>query len=1056
MLNWNLQHSEFSEPPQLNYHERQSMNSSSQEKHPNNKPENPSGPLQQWLHPGGLRFWAIALMLAYTIGGFFLVPYLLKNGLVTYIEDDLGRSADINRIEFNPYVLSLRVTGFEIRDTDEVSLASFDQLFVNFQLSSLFNWAWTFDEISLLGSYVYFERFDSGDSRLSRLLDGASAESSPLEETETEEAIEQEEGLEKNALPRLLIHHLALSKGKGRLKDAMPETPVDIDLGPIDIVVKELNTLPDRYGQQDVIIKLPDDASLQWQGSLGLAPLLSEGSLSLVNANIDKTIAYLDTILPLRKIHALLSANLKYRIYTDDTGTFNAEINELNIALDELALEGLSPSAEFLSMAKIVLINGTIRYPEQSVQFDGLHIEAPAVSTWLNQDGQLNLTQLAATGNNPPELGSSVKTETETTVSTDLDQDNIRPWQVAVDLISIDRGKVDFTDHRLDPAPRIEINDLAIKLAKFNIAEGTQLPLSVSGKFSEGGQFNVDGTVNLLPALALDLQLQTQDVPLSMAQAYVQQNARLVIDSGVFNSDLSISLPRNKKLSLIGSIEIPNLDIKDSASKTPLIAWRALALEHLELDLNTNKLELSTLDFQELYARFAIHEDQSSNISSLMVKRDTDTGAEKMTDKTDNSGVRATPMDVLIGGIRINDASLDFSDDALPLPFATHIDKLTGSISAFATDSDETAKVQLEGQVNDYGLARIAGEINLLEPVTHTDITLEFHNLDMPRMSPYSGQFAGRAISTGKLKLELNYLIEQGMMTGENNILLSDLTLGKKIDSPNASALPLDLAIALLKDPDGVINAELSVTGDVNDPTFALGGVIWEAVVGIITDAVTAPFRLLGNLLGITSEELGQFQFLAGRADLTPPELEKIAQLEQALLQRPHLAITVSGAIDPLIDLPALQLNMLRDALIEQRGEDHKMDNKDIMLSDNIRAALESLFHKRFPDFELKALKKTHQKVPEGHPENNLADKPEAKPKLDELSYIADLRDRLLAAQNISEQQLTELANARAEVIRAAFISNGKLEASRVSIIAPTEVSSKDGQWVTTELSVAL
>ena len=990
----------------------------------------------QWLNPRRKRFWAIAALLLYTIIGFFLVPNIVKSNIIGLIEDDLGRSAQVEKVEFNPYALSLKVSGFELKDTDEVSLLAFDQLFVNFQLSSLLNQAWTFDEISLLGSYFYFERFDTDDTRLSRLLDDASA-------GQTEDTEEVDEG----GLPRLLIHHLILSDGRGDLKDNMPKTAVELQLGPIDITIEELNTLPDRYGQQNVTIKLPGDATLHWEGNLALAPLDSEGQLILENAPLDNVVAYLEGVLPLETIHVLLSGRFHYQIHVEDDGTFDAEINELDLDIDDLALTGLTPATDFLSVTKIALRGGTFRYQQQTVQFNSLHIEEPTISAWLNKDGSLNLADLAPAGQAPDE-------HSEPDSEAELESEEAgKPWQLGVHLIAIDRGSVGFTDHSIDPAARFDIKDLAVKLTDFTTKEGAQLPLSVSGKLRAGGQFNVDGTVNILPQLALSLSTQTKDIPLSIVQPYVQQTAHILIEAGLLNSDLNITIPSGRELTVVGSIQIPNLDIKDNKSQKPLIAWKALALNRLELDMNTNKLGISALDFEQPYARFTIYEDQSTNVSDLIIegnnssaqtKAATETKATSETEPPEDAPT--SPMQVVIGGIHINDAALDFADMTLPLPFATHIDKLDGTISSFATDSSEPAKIKLEGQVNEYGLARIEGDMNLLDPLSHTDVALEFRNLDMSRMSPYSGQFAGRKIKEGKLTLDLNYAIEKGIMDGKNDIILADLQLGDKIDSPNATSLPLDLAVALLKDPDGVISARLPVAGDVNDPQFELGGIIWDAFVGMITDVVTAPFRFLGSMIGVDSEDFGQFQFLAGRADLTPPELEQIAQLGKALEQRPELAVEISGTIDPAIDVPALQFITLRNTVIEQLGESFSMDNKDTMLNDDIRETLETLFQARFPEVRLKSLKAEHMVPP--------ADDPNGKPVLDELAYAADLRDRLLAAEVISDQMLADLANARAQAIRTAFQASGKFDDSRMTIINPKEIESKDGEWITLELAV--
>ncbi|MEE8339724.1 MAG: hypothetical protein V3R56_06235, partial [Xanthomonadales bacterium] len=227
-----------------------------------------------------------------------------------------------------------------------------------------------------------------------------------------------------------------------------------------------------------------------------------------------------------------------------------------------------------------------------------------------------------------------------------------------------------------------------------------------------------------------------------------------------------------------------------------------------------------------------------------------------------------------------------------------------------------------------------------------------------------------------------------------------------------------------------------------------IGGVVWQAIAGLVTKIVTAPFRFLGKLIGIDSKDLGQFEFIAGRADLTPPELEKVVQLEEALRQRPELTVEISGVTDPAIDVPALKYIRLRDVVRERLGEEVDGDADETMMLDvEIRFVLESLFTERFPDIPLETRKAEHTAPPAGDPEG--------KPVLDHLAYASDLKDRLLASESISEQDLALLAQERAEAIRAAFLASGQFAESRVVIAESKEVESKDGEWVTLELAVA-
>jgi hypothetical protein len=325
---------------------------------------------------------------------------------------------------------------------------------------------------------------------------------------------------------------------------------------------------------------------------------------------------------------------------------------------------------------------------------------------------------------------------------------------------------------------------------------------------------------------------------------------------------------------------------------------------------------------------------------------------------------------------------------------------------------------------------------------------MEFRNLLMSNLSPYSVNFAGREIDAGKLDLDLNYRIEGGQLEGRNKIVMTDLVLGAEVDNPDAASLPLGLAVALLTDANGVIDIELPVQGDVNDPEFAIGGVVWQAFVGLVTKIVTAPFRLLGSLIGVDSEDLGQFRFLAGRSDLTPPEREKIGHLQQALQQRPELAVEVRGAFDPTIDVPALQLRNLRAAVLERLGPQYMNQVEEFrMLDEQIRGVLEALFTERNPETPLESVRSAHRVPP--------PDDPDGEAVLDELAYSTDLRDRLLAAEPIGRQDLEELANDRAAAIRDAFLADGAIAEERLLVAAPAEAESEDDEWVLMDLGVA-
>ena len=94
--------------------------------------------------------------------------------------------------------------------------------------------------------------------------------------------------------------------------------------------------------------------------------------------------------------------------------------------------------------------------------------------------------------------------------------------------------------------------------------------------------------------------------------------------------------------------------------------------------------------------------------------------------------------------------------------------------------------------------------------------------------------------------------------------------------APRPTKLPLKLAVALLKDRNGVIDLGLPVTGSLDDPQFKLGPLIWKVVVNLVTKAATAPFALLGRLFG-GGEQMNLIDFKPGSAALEPDEQGKLA-----------------------------------------------------------------------------------------------------------------------------------------------------------------------------------
>ena len=138
----------------------------------------------------------------------------------------------------------------------------------------------------------------------------------------------------------------------------------------------------------------------------------------------------------------------------------------------------------------------------------------------------------------------------------------------------------------------------------------------------------------------------------------------------------------------------------------------------------------------------------------------------------------------------------------------------------------------------------------------------------MSPATPYSGKYAGYAIEKGKLSVNVSYLISKGKLDSQNNIFIDQFNFGDRVESPQATKLPVRLAVALLKDRKGEIKLDLPVTGSLNDPKFSVWKIIVKIITNLIAKAATSPFALLGAAFG-GGEELSYMEFDYGSAVIT-------------------------------------------------------------------------------------------------------------------------------------------------------------------------------------------
>lgn len=618
--------------------------------------------------------------------------------------------------------------------------------------------------------------------------------------------------------------------------------------------------------------------------------------------------------------------------------------------------------------------------------------------------------------------------------------------------VTADGIALQFRDASTDSPVALDLAGGRIALSEVGLAPDRPIPLEAAFDVRQGGRITARGSV-VPGAPSGQLQLALAGLALQPFAPYVNRFARLHLHAGTAGARGKLDFAPGKsgpRLDYRGGFAVDDLAITEEDSGEAFLGWKKLSSDTLRLTLGPDRLHIAELAAVNPFGRLIIFEDQTLNLQRIRRAPAAEPAAAT------SAPAASAAFPVVIERLRVSGANVEFADLSLRPQFGTRMHEVGGVVSGLASDPAATAQVELDGKVDDFGSARVRGTVQPFHATESTDLTLAFRNLEMNRLTPYSGKFAGRRIASGRLSVDLEYKIRQRQLAGTNRFVVNKLRLGEPVDSPEATRLPLDLAIALLEDADGVIDLDLPVSGSLDDPQFSYGAIVWKAIVNVLTKLVTAPFRALGALLGIDSGKMEAVAFDPGRSALLPPEQEKLKLLADAMAKRPALTLTIEPGYDPQADRRALQEAAMRARAAEAAGlrvaagedpgpvdvnnykvqtwlEDGYVAQAGREAYDQLRAShrgQDAGAVQRMLDSEtLERLGRRFRTREDGPPS----------------AFHAELLERLTREVPVPDSALVALAQERARVLRAAIVEHG-LSADRVQVGAATPQPAKDRQ----------
>jgi hypothetical protein len=1014
-------------------------------------------------------FWLFAAPLAlfglYVLAGFKLAPGIVRSQAIGFVRENYARELTLGEVRINPLKLQAEIKDLSLPDTDGKPMIAFRRLFVDFELSSIWERAFVFKDVQLDAPLARAVIRPDGSVNLADL------------------ALPEEEDKKDEPLPALWIQQFALGEGTVEFADLARRVPLDRRFTPVHFKLENFRTTPEG-GAFGLTAETQNAELLEWRGTFALAPQVSsKGDLAVTRLHLPGALEVAGVELPFLIPQGELNLSGSYSVALGETLQLDVQLPQMQI--NGLSLRARGLEQDYVAVPTVVISDTKISMPANTVSLGTIAAAGVKADVWTLPDGTLNVDQLFAA--DPTAVAAPAASENATAGPAQPAAAEA-PWTVSVGSVALTEAAVSYEDRAVQPAARFELAPLNVTASAVSLDLAQSVPVQFDAKINGAATLQGQGKVVPEP-FAADIDIKLADFPLDALQPYVQGTADLTIKRGTVGAAGRFSLAPagagRPELAFAGDATLAGFRSIDNALEQDFLNFERVELSKLKFALAPDSMSIDRVRVVQPFARVIISSDAVLNVAAVFdpagtaaavaeakaaaaaaaapqrKKTRAEIRAEERAEKAAAEArklaasapppeLKETGMPVRIREVLVADGTMDFADFSVQPNFAAAIAELSGNITGVSTDPNARAKVKLEGNVGEFSPVLIAGELQPFAYDRYTDIGLSFKNISLPVFNPYSGKFAGYNIAKGKLFTDLHYQVDHRKLTAQHKIRIDQLEWGEATASKDEATLPVKFATSLLKDADGVITLDIPVSGTLDDPTLRIGPIVWQVIKNILSKAVTAPFRALGALFK-GAEEAQFIDFQPGLAELDPAAAERLNALGKALAPKPDLRIEVPIGAEPALDGEALAEANYQRALATAMGTTLNGKKKteaplpafDTLPADRREEVLTALYTQ---------LSGAEPVIPEAPERAEDVSRKEAKAQAEQ-ERITWLEQECRKRATAESADLEKLGQQRGAAVQAALLRETGLQPERVFLATEGKVAAND-KLVRLELAV--
>ena len=545
--------------------------------------------------------------------------------------------------------------------------------------------------------------------------------------------------------------------------------------------------------------------------------------------------------------------------------------NPLNCSLSaqNLTIYEENDSAIFTGFRDFYVNINFIKLFSGQFQIEEVRLDSPFVNI-INNYGIFNFNDLI------PQKDSTIVPEQEEVSGN---------FEFEIVNMRMNNGNVVYFEKEIDH--HILMNDLSFSLPRFAYNSQSanmdlQFVIDDSGLLAMKNKYYPDES-------RFVSQIKLNNLNIALAKPYTREYVNITDINGKANCDISIQGIFKEKTEIIieGTSWLNELEIMDSVD-TPLFKADSIGVDIRNIDVFNNRYSMKEVYVRNMFMRFDMMDSSNNMYQVFAPMLEVDTTQLSETDSLET----AMPVYYSIDTIMVFNSTIKYRDFSLENYFEydiTNIIALADNISS----TNNKAKFSSTGLLNQQGRYNANLVFDPNNPLNF-DLDFAIKGFQMTDLSPFTLTYAGHPIFEGELVYAGNTVVQQGIMESENKITIYNFKVGEKVSKNVLYAIPLKFAVFLLKDKDGVVNLNLPMDGNINDPNFKIGPLVWQVIRYNLLKVVATPGKLLASQFGMNEEDIQYLPFEGTDTLLVEQTTNSLLKLQELTDNKPGLLIELA------------------------------------------------------------------------------------------------------------------------------------------------------------------